>query len=316
MNLKEGRVVKAAQELSQEEMGAINRYTRRAYEPQEVYVFSLVLCDNQVDRDLERFPKESLERLKELFLGKTCILDHECKSANQTARIFSTGMRICEDQRTKTGEPLAQLTAQAYLPRTKGNEETIALIDGGILKEVSVSCSVKRRVCSVCGQEQCAHVPGREYGGQVAHHLLLEPTDAYECSFVAVPAQRGAGVTKHFAGEEAVDKLLGQAQAEAVVISKAQAGEIGRRFRALAEKARWGQRYRRELEKGVLKYSAIVQPEMPREVMEATVKALGIEELAAMEKTYGRMAERALPLRPQLAPEPGDREEGNGEFRI
>lgn len=314
--MKEGLVMKSAGVPGREDMEAINMYTRRAYGPEEVYMFSLVLCDNEIDRDFERFSVESLERLRELFLGKTCIFDHERKSANQTARIYHTELEQAKGEITQAGEGLVRLTARAYLPRTQGNKETIELIESGILKEVSVSCSVKRGVCGICGKESCEHKKGGTYGGRLAHTVLTEPTDAYECSFVAVPAQRGAGVTKHFAGEEAVDKLLGQAQAEAVVISKAQAGEIGRRFRALAEKARWGQRYRRELERGVLKYSAIVQPEMPREVMEATVKALGIEELAAMEKTYGRMAERALPLRPQLAPEPGDREEGNGEFRI
>lgn len=315
MNVKEGRVAKAAQELGAAEMEAINRYTRRAYQPEEVYAFSLILCDNDIDRDMERFSVESLETLKELFLGKTCILDHECKSANQTARVFSTGLETVAGRMTKAGEPLVRLTARAYLPRTKGSEETIALIDGGILKEVSVSCSVKRRVCSICGKEQCGHQPGKEYGGKVAHHILMEPTDAYECSFVAVPAQRDAGVTKQF-DQGQVDRLLARQAKGEVVLSKAQAGEIGRRFQALAEKARWGERYRQELEKGVLKYSAIVQPEMPRGVMEAAVKALGIEELAEMEKTYGHMAQKVLPLRPQLAAKKPEKPDGNGEFLI
>ena len=52
------------------EMGKINRYTRRAYTPEEVYAFSLVLCDNEVDRDWERFSLEALEGLRELFPGK------------------------------------------------------------------------------------------------------------------------------------------------------------------------------------------------------------------------------------------------------
>ena len=46
--MKEGLV---KQGLSAPEMGKINRYTRRAYTPEEVYAFSLVLCDNEVDRD-------------------------------------------------------------------------------------------------------------------------------------------------------------------------------------------------------------------------------------------------------------------------
>ena len=34
-------------------MEKINLYTRRAYKPEEVYTFSVVLCDNEVDRDGE-----------------------------------------------------------------------------------------------------------------------------------------------------------------------------------------------------------------------------------------------------------------------
>lgn len=311
--MKEGLVIKAAGLPGKEDMEAINRYTRRAYEPEEVYTFSLVLCDNEVDRDFERFSVESLEKLRELFLGKTCIFDHERKSANQTARIYHTQLEEKAGETTQAGEKLVQLAARAYLPRTQGNSETIELIESGILKEVSVSCSVKRGVCGICGKEKCNHQKGKVYGGRLAHTVLTEPTDAYECSFVAVPAQRGAGVVK----SAQVEKILGQDVQADVMLSKAQVTEIGRRFRELSKKAGWGEKYRRELEQGVLKYSAIAQPDMPRHVMEAAVKGLDIEELAAMEKTYCRMAEKALPLRPQLMPR---KEAGQGndnrDFRI
>lgn len=296
-------------------MEEINRYTRRAYQPEEVYAFSLVLCDNEVDRDFERFAVASLEALKELFLGKTCIFDHERKSANQTARIYHTDLERKHGVITQAGEELAQLTARAYLPRTSGNQEVIELIESGILKEVSVSCSVKRKACGICGKEECSHVKGRTYDGRLAHWVLLEPTDAYECSFVAVPAQRGAGVVKRFS-EENVDKLLHSSVQEDVLLTKGQVREIGKRFSQLAEKARWGEAYRRELEAGVLRYSAIVQPTMPRAVMESAVKGLELEELRDMENTYRRMAQKALPLKPQLAPEREGAPNENGEFKI
>lgn len=311
--MKEGLVIKSAQLPGKEDMEDINRYTRRAYEPEEVYAFSLVLCDNEVDRDFERFSVESLEKLKELFLGKTCIFDHERKSANQTARIYYTQLEEKAGRTTQAGETLVQLVARAYLPRTQGNLETIELIDSGILKEVSVSCLVKRGVCGICGKESCGHEKGKTYDGKVAHTVLLEPADAYECSFVAVPAQRGAGVVK----SAKVEKILRREVQDDVMLSKAQVTEIGKRFRELSQKASWGEKYRRELEQGVLKYSAIAQPDMPRHVMEAAVKGLDIRELAAMEKTYCRMAEKVLPLRPQLMPRrENGRADDNRDFRI
>lgn len=314
--MKEGLVVKTAEGPGQEDIEAINRYTRRTFRPEEVYTFSLVLCDNEVDRDYERFAVESLEKLKELFLGKTCIFDHERSSQNQTARIYHTAVEKIPGQTTQAGEPLVRLNARAYLPRTQGNQETIELIESGILKEVSVSCSVKHSVCGICGKEACRHEKGRTYCGKLAHSVLLEPTDAYECSFVAVPAQRSAGVVKRFDGQANLVEKLTEAP-EDTLLSKAQVREIGKRFRELSEKARWGQMYRRKLESGVLKYSAIAQPDMPRSVMEAAIRGLDMDALVEMEKAYGQMAQRSLPLKPQLAPRRPLGDEGlNREFRI
>lgn len=310
-------MIKSAETPGREEMEEINRYTRRAYGPEEVYTFTLVLCDNEIDRDFERFAVGSLEKLKELFLGKTCILDHERKSANQTARIYHTELERAEGKTTQAGEPLTRLTARAYLPRTEGTKETVALIDSGILKEVSVSCSVKRSVCGICGKESCEHQKGKTYGGKIAHTVLMEPTDAYECSFVAVPAQRGAGVVKGHEPELRVEKLLQAPPEKDVLLTKAQVKEIGRRFQKLAEEAHWGGMYRQELEESVLKFSAVVQPEMPRAVMKAAVSGLGISELSLMAKTYERMAQQAMPLKPQLQPRRRENQAAeNGEFKI
>lgn len=316
--MKEGCVIKTAAKPGAAEMEEINRYTRRAYGPEEVYTFSLVLCDNEIDRDFERFGLESLARLKELFLGRTCILDHELKSANQTARIYHTELDRVEGQMTQAGEPLTRLTAKAYLPKTESTKETRELIDSGILKEVSVSCSVKRTVCGICGKERCDHEKGGSYGGRTGHRVLLEPTDAYECSFVAVPAQRGAGVTKGRTGEDrTVEKLLGEPPQGGVRLSGEQARELNRRFRELEERAAWGKEYRRELEEAVVKYSGILQPEVPRAVMESAVKGLDMDQLGQMKRAYARMAGRRMPLSPQLAAEaPVCKDGENGAFRI
>ena len=234
--MKEGTVLKS-RTPEPGEMKDINRYTRREYGPEEVYAFSLALCDNEIDRDFERFSTEALEKLQELFLGKTCIFDHEQKSANQTARIYRTALRRDPERRTRAGEAYVQLTARAYLPRTPGNQEVIELIDSGILKEVSVSCSVKRSVCGLCGKEQCGHEKGKEYPEGVGHRVLCDPTDAYECSFVAVPAQREAGVTKSFREGELEGLLSGEvtkAQADRLTVERcvpaAGKGPVGRRL--------------------------------------------------------------------------------------
>ncbi len=70
------------------EMEAINALARREMKEDEVYTFSLILCDNDIDRDMERFDEKTLQQLAELFVGKTGISDHQWKSGGQCARIF------------------------------------------------------------------------------------------------------------------------------------------------------------------------------------------------------------------------------------
>ena len=87
--MKEGLVIPAPENVSDEDIKLINKFTKRELKKDEVYVFSMILCDNEIDRDYERFTNESLEKLSNLFVGKTGILDHDAKSKNQLARIFS-----------------------------------------------------------------------------------------------------------------------------------------------------------------------------------------------------------------------------------
>ena len=67
---------------------------------------------------------------------------------------------------------------------------------------MSISCSAAAKTCSICGKEQCAHLKGRIYQGKPCHKILQQITDAYEWSFVAVPAQVHAGVTKRYGSAE------------------------------------------------------------------------------------------------------------------
>ena len=90
--------------VSENELELINAYTRKPLGAQDVYVFSVTLCDNDVDRDGERFTVESLFALEKLFVGKTGIFDHDPTAKNQTARIFRCGVEAVEGRKTATGD--------------------------------------------------------------------------------------------------------------------------------------------------------------------------------------------------------------------
>lgn len=182
----------------------LNTFTRRNHTLDEVYLFDVILCDNEIDRDGDCFSEKALAELQKRFVGVTGISDHNPKSSNQTARIFRTALRTVPERVTKAGKPYCCLTANAYMARTEGNADLIREIDAGIKKEVSISCAAGARICSICGanhlRRPCKHIKGRNYGGAPCYTMLDDITDVYEWSFVAVPAQRHAGVTKTFGG--------------------------------------------------------------------------------------------------------------------
>ena len=192
----------------EKELEIINSYATVPLKAEDVFIFTVTLCDNEVDRDNERFTLEALCKLRELFPGKTGISDHSMRSKDQRARVFRTYLEE-SGSKNSVDEPYTALKARAYMLRSRENESLIAEIEGGIKKEVSISCSMNKSTCSICKADMrshaCKHVKGRSYDGKPCFAELSEPTDAYEWSFVAVPAQRNAGVTKSFKKEE---KLL------------------------------------------------------------------------------------------------------------
>ena len=78
-----GMITKAAQlesqEVTEDELKLINKHTLSPLSADEVFTFKAVLCDNEIDRQSERFTVKALEDMKKLFIGKTVIKDHTCQ---------------------------------------------------------------------------------------------------------------------------------------------------------------------------------------------------------------------------------------------
>ncbi len=207
---KSGNLLCREMKLGPEELEQINRLTRREFQEEELYCFRVVLCDNEVDREWEQFDEQTLEELAGLFVGKTGICDHEAVSRNQQARIYEARVEREEGRTNLLGQPYCALVAKAYMVRTERNRDLILEIEAGIKKEVSVGCSVQGGRCSICGRERgqhgCEHIPGEVYDGKLCCTVLHGAADAYEWSFVAVPAQRSAGVIKSL-GERTGDSV-------------------------------------------------------------------------------------------------------------
>ena len=186
------------QTADEQELAAINRHTLRELSAEEVFTFSLAACDNQVDRDDERFSDATLHELAQMYPGKPVLLDHNWSAKDQSGRVYAAEVR--EDE-ARAG--VKRLILRCFVPRLEATKDFIEAIETGLKKECSVGCAVKHRKCSICGEdyyESCLHIRGQEYNGQRCHVVLEGAADAYEVSMVAVPAQKEAGIIK--SGEE------------------------------------------------------------------------------------------------------------------
>ena len=90
MNVNKEAGVDCGLEVSPEELKAINAMSKKKLRPEEVYAFAVRLCDNEIDRDNERFPAATLEELAPLFVGRSGLFDHQWSTRNQAARIYRT----------------------------------------------------------------------------------------------------------------------------------------------------------------------------------------------------------------------------------
>ena len=264
------------------QLESINAQAKAKLTEEQVYVFSVRLCDDQVDRDGERFDTAALPVLAKLFIGKTGIVDHKWSTESQVARIFETQV-VCEDG-------VSYIKAWAYIRRGGNADEVIADIEAGIKKEVSVGCAMGRSVCSICGSDYgtCGHQKGEYYDGQLCCAILKEPMDAYEFSFVAVPAQREAGVLKGMGNGKKTLKELAEAF-----------GAQGE-YRELYKSAELGKQYRKELEDGVVRLCLALDLGAEEPVYRGIVKVAAAEDLMKLRRALQLRLDESMPMQTQL----------------
>ena len=264
------------------QLEAINAQAKGKLTGEQVYVFSLRLCDDAVDRDFERFDTAALPALAKLFIGKTGIVDHKWSTDAQVARIFAT--EVVRE------EGISYIKAWAYIRRGGAADEVIADIEAGIKKEVSVGCAMGRCVCSICGSEYgtCGHVKGEHYDGQLCCGILKEPMDAYEFSFVAVPAQPDAGVLKGMGhGGRTLKELADTFGAQA-------------EYRALHKDAELGRQYKKQVQNDVVRLCLALELGADEPTLRSVMEKAGAEELLKLRKALEERFAESFPVKTQL----------------
>ena len=298
MEVKKGTQAVSSGVPTAVQLEAINAQARAKLKEDQVYVFSLRLCDDQIDRDHERFDTAALPALAKLFIGKCGIVDHKWSAENQVARIFETQV-VREDR-------VSYIKAWAYIRRGGANDEIIADIEAGIKKEVSVGCAMGRSVCSICGGDYgtCGHQKGEHYDGQICCAILKEPMDAYEFSFVAVPAQKDAGVLKGMGSSKKCLKELAEEYG------------LQTEFRALFKQAQLGRQYRQELEGHVVRLCLALDLGAEEPVLKSIVKTAAAEDLMRLKCALQERFDQMMPVCTQLGGNAGKQEGLESGFLI
>lgn len=336
--MHEMKIIKNASDVSpvsgapdKEALELISQFARKTPDAENIYTFSVILCDNEIDRDNERFSVEALEALRKMFVGVTGIFDHSMKSSDQTARVYKTELVRDGSKITLAGEAYTCLKAWCYMLRTEKNAELINEIDCGIKKEVSISCSVSSKICSVCGNDirsrDCCHTVGEKINGKLCHLILNNPTDAYEWSFVAVPAQRNAGVSKSMIKNgtssvmctteipEEIMKSAVEAE-ENVTLTPVQIKAFNKYIEKLKNFAVLGENCRNESEKEIIALSAFTLPDADTEMMCDILKKLTGDEVVMLRKGLGDRAEKMSAYKTAFSAEKTKKSNDNSQFRI
>ena len=282
MEIRKATEVQGSGQATAVQMMAINTLAKANLTAEQVYVFSLRLCDDQIDRDFERFDTAALPELAKLFIGKVGIVDHKWSAESQLARIFSTEV-VREEE-------ISFIKAWAYIRRGGRGDEWIADIEAGIKKEVSVGCAMGASICSICGSEygSCGHQKGEYYDGQLCCAILRQPVDAYEFSFVAVPAQREAGVLKGLGGKAVSLKEL--------------AWEYGAQeeYRKLCKLAEMGKEYACAMQNDVVRLCLMLELGVEESVLRSMVKCIAPGDLQVFHKALQQRVAESFPVQTQL----------------
>jgi hypothetical protein len=162
---------------------AINRFALRPLGRDDVAVFTLDLCHNQVDRHHSRFPDEELAQINALVPGRPLMERHDLRGSLPRGIFFRSRLH-------EAGSRLS-VRPDVYVLRTAQNEHFIRSIEGGIYRETSIGFSFRTPECSICGRDlrACEHQPGRSYAGQHCHYIMRGVIEVIEGSVVSSGSQ-------------------------------------------------------------------------------------------------------------------------------
>ena len=152
-----------------------------------------------------------------------------------------------------------------------------------------------------------------QHSGQLCCTLLEEPTDAYEWSFVAVPAQREAGVTKAYGTALSPGELKKKLALGEVTLKSGEAKALLTQLERLETLAQAGEEYLSSLRREVEKALVLQHPALTGTLAQKAAASLSCRELQSFLAGLGKDA--SLPV-PQLYRPEGTKATSNRHFKL
>lgn len=179
-------VVMSPRSGSKQKIAEVSQVTDDDFEERAFY-FNVTIADNAVDRDNQYFTEGALRKMGELLSGSYGITDN-AGSKETMPQILYTWIEEGESL-TNTGDRYVKLKARACIPWAERNEPLIKELEAGIHKEISVGANISEMKCSICKGDfdDCDHILGHEYDGQVCYGMIEEPSYIYNWAFVVTP---------------------------------------------------------------------------------------------------------------------------------
>lgn len=164
-------------------LAEVNRFALQPLAADDVAVFTMDLCHNQIDRHFSRFPDEELDRINAMVPGRPLMERHDLRGTLPRGTFFRS--RLNQDGDRVSVRP------DVYVLRTGDNRDFIRNIEGGVYRETSIGFSFQMPECSICAKDlrTCDHIPGRTYGGELCHFIMRDVVDVIEGSVVPSGSQ-------------------------------------------------------------------------------------------------------------------------------
>jgi hypothetical protein len=174
----------------------------------DIYVRAMYLCNDLVDYYYTRFDSGDLDAICEMIIGQSVLIGHKKEEA-PLARFYKAEKVTRKDKEflnDETGKQVEWVKAYFYWAKGTSDAEDIrAKIDTGTWKEVSISWTYTKAICSICqkdmmdmsalfaegsSEEPCKHRLGKVYEGKLCYATIRDIKKVLEGSVVFKGGQK------------------------------------------------------------------------------------------------------------------------------